>query len=253
MGFFDRFKKSDQHRKGAQPAVPGDVPLTFQSADGLEIACCRWEYALKQLDQLRDEGRSGGFTVILLGGKDDADGLAENRKASKTSAEDYLRLTASVDVRQWLSQQIEADPEKYQAESGDWPSEVPDAGHISAHLEGFSKKPKQNVYLAKIPTPQNWQVPAYIGMGGWNDCPDPAVLTAFSKHWHERYGAEVVSITRDVIEFTVARPPTTKEAAVGLAREQYTLCPDIVDQGVGDVSTLAATLLGSKYWFFWWD
>jgi hypothetical protein len=27
----------------------------------------------------------------------------------------------------------------------------------------------------------------------------------------------------------------------------------IVDQGVGDVSTLAATLINSKYWYFWWD
>lgn len=90
-------------------------------------------------------------------------------------------------------------------------------------------------------------------MGGWNDCPDSSVLTAFAKRWHASFGAEVVSITRDVMEFTVANPPTTREAASKLAMEQYIFCPDIVEQGVGDVVTLAATLQNSSYWYFWWD
>jgi len=38
-----------------------------------------------------------------------------------------------------------------------------------------------------------------------------------------------------------------------LAKEQYIFCNDIVDQGVGTVSALAATLLDSNYWYFWWD
>ena len=63
----------------------------------------------------------------------------------------------------------------------------------------------------------------------------------------------MVSITRDVIEFAVKNPPKTREAAMELAKEQYIFCNDIVDQGVGTVSALAATLLDSNYWYFWWD
>ena len=79
------------------------------------------------------------------------------------------------------------------------------------------------------------------------------MLTAFGKRWHEQYGAEIVSITHDVMEFTVAKPPQTKGAALALAKEQFVFCPDIVHQGVGDVAALAATLLKSNYWYFWWD
>jgi hypothetical protein len=253
MGFFDRFKKQDKPQETILAAGQAGAPLAFQADGNFEIAFCPGEDALKHLEQLRSEGRSAGFTAILLGGKDDAEGLAENREFSKTPTEEYLRLAAEVKAEDWLKKQVEADPECFQAEAGEWPSEVPEAGNISAHLEVLSKKPKKAAYLAKIPSPRNWEAPAYIGMGGWNACPDAAVLTAFAKRWHERYGAEVVSITHDVIEFTVANPPSTREAAMELAKEQYVFCSDIVDQGVGDVSTLAATLLNSNYWYFWWD
>ena len=253
MGFFDRFKKQGKSPEANPSAAQPDAPLEFQSSGDFEIASCSGEYALKHLERLRSEGRGAGFTAILLGGKDDVDGLAENREFSKTSTQECLRLAAEVNVEEWLKKQVEADPECFQAEAGGWPPEAPEAGSISAHLEVLSRKPKKAAYLAKIPTPKNWEAPAYIGMGGWNACPDAAVLTAFVKRWAECYGAEVVSITHDVMEFTVTKPPTTKEAALELAKEHYIFCSDIVDQGVGDVSALAAALLNSNYWYFWWD
>jgi hypothetical protein len=33
----------------------------------------------------------------------------------------------------------------------------------------------------------------------------------------------------------------------------YEFCPDIVDQGVGDVSRLALELKKKQTFFFWWD
>jgi hypothetical protein len=38
-----------------------------------------------------------------------------------------------------------------------------------------------------------------------------------------------------------------------LAQEQYDFCPDIVLQGTGTLEPLAATLMASDWWFFWWD
>jgi len=49
-----------------------------------------------------------------------------------------------------------------------------------------------------------------------------------------------------------SRPPT-REAALELAREQYVYCSDIVDQGVQTLSALAAVLMQSAWWYFWWD
>jgi hypothetical protein len=51
----------------------------------------------------------------------------------------------------------------------------------------------------------------------------------------------------------VARRPATREAALELAREQYLYCNDIVDQGTGSLSGLAASLTTDDWWFFWWD
>ena len=47
---------------------------------------------------------------------------------------------------------------------------------------------------------------------------------------------------------------TTKVARpAALAKRMYELCPDIVDQGAGDVKALAAELRKSQAFFFWWD
>jgi hypothetical protein len=47
--------------------------------------------------------------------------------------------------------------------------------------------------------------------------------------------------------------PATREEALELAREQYFYCNDIVDQGMGSYRRLAAGLMASDWWFFWWD
>lgn len=249
MGFFDFLKKPPAE----PPKVTAPAKLVFESAGPFEIASCHGKDALKHLRELRHEGHDRGFQVILLGGQDDADSLSENRESSETSPEEYLELASHVNVDEWLKEKASNDPEEYPAENGEWPHKTPQHGSILAHLDILSRKPKEVVCLAKIRISKNWEVPAYIGMGGWNECPDAAVLTAFAKRWHEKYGAEIVSITHDIMEFSVSKPPTTKEAAIELAKEQYVFCADIVDQGVGDVFTLAATLLNSNYWYFWWD
>ena len=47
---------------------------------------------------------------------------------------------------------------------------------------------------------------------------------------------------------------TTKIAKpAALAKRMYEFCPDIVDQGAGDVKALAAELKKSQTLFFWWD
>jgi hypothetical protein len=226
----------------------------FEDAGGFQVASCPGAEAPRYLEQLRKEGRSAGFTAILLGEEEEASMLAEDSEYSGSSLEERLRLAAEVDVDEWLKSRTGEDPEAFMAEvSGDWPDDTPQAGSMGAHLDVLSREPKEEVAIAKLPTQRNWEAPAYLGMGGWNECPDAAVITAFAKRWHERYGAEIISVTHDVMEFTVSKPPTDRESAMALAKGQYIFCTDIVDQGVGDVTTLAAMLLNSNYWYFWWD
>ncbi len=64
---------------------------------------------------------------------------------------------------------------------------------------------------------------------------------------------EIAGVSGDVIECIVENPPTDRESATALAWEQYWYCGDIVDQGCGKILNLAATLLNSRNWYFWWD
>ena len=68
-----------------------------------------------------------------------------------------------------------------------------------------------------------------------------------------RVGGELVSMTGDILELSVKRPPTTDQAALALAREHSSYAPAIVQPGTGDVETLAAILKDARAWYFWWD
>ncbi|MCA9104949.1 MAG: DUF4253 domain-containing protein, partial [Planctomycetales bacterium] len=65
--------------------------------------------------------------------------------------------------------------------------------------------------------------------------------------------AEVVSITQDTIECHVARPPRDRDAAIRLAKEQMAYCESITEGGTLCAATVAAGLLTSHTWYFWWS
>lgn len=98
-----------------------------------------------------------------------------------------------------------------------------------------------------------WQLPAALGFGGGNECPPPEVHAAFHRAWFDKYGAEIVGVSCDAVECFVKNPPRDREAAMSLAWEQYWYCSDIVNQGCESISRLAAELLDTSSWGFWWD
>jgi hypothetical protein len=81
----------------------------------------------------------------------------------------------------------------------------------------------------------------------------PHVQVMLFRRWKEKYDAEPVVIAGDVVELRVGRPPKTDEAALELAREQYSYCDDIVSQGTMTLERLAESLKGGTVWYFWWD
>jgi hypothetical protein len=109
------------------------------------------------------------------------------------------------------------------------------------------------VHIALVPSTNSWEVPRLLQFGGWNECPHPSVHEIILRDWEQRFGAELVCMQRDRLEFRVARPPRSYVAARALAREQYEYCEDLVDQGFQSVGALGAALRVSRTWFFWWD
>jgi hypothetical protein len=140
----------------------------------------------------------------------------------------------------------------------DWPSQEVlgpmEGGEAVDRFLGISDFHGKTIplVLAEIPVKHPWEVFAHVPFGGWNECPSNEEQMAIAKYWYEAYKAVPAVITRDVLEYALPAP-VGREAAMDLALEQYTFCPDIVDQGCESVGYLADTLAKSTKWYFWWD
>lgn len=145
------------------------------------------------------------------------------------------------------------DPARFFAQMGEWPPDVRRSKSLYTPFDRIRSRAYSEVIFALIPTVTAWQAPAYLGFGGWNECPEPAIHCAAFRYWQERRGARIVVITNDVVEAEVEHPPTSRDDAIALAHEQYEYCDDIVSQGTQTISVLAASLLNAPFWFFWWD
>lgn len=109
-----------------------------------------------------------------------------------------------------------------------------------------------DLLLVKVPTALPEEIFAYFPLGSTNLCPPPTQLMALAAKWRDRFGAVPAVITFDAVEFYVPRPPATVHAAAELAREQYLVCPQLVEQICGNLEALTSNLIKNAQWFFWW-
>lgn len=221
---------------------PVKLPFKVMEVPGTE--------ALGQMDAL---ARSGEGYPVLLGAADDVERIAENMSFSERSVSDLLEWAAKIDASAWLAKRQAEDPEYYEAERGEWPAGARPNSTISGLLDLATGEPLPSASIGLLPVKESWQVPCALKFGGWNECPFPQEHSAMFRHWYDTYGAEVVTVTSDVVEMRVKRPPETREQALTLAREHFVYCADIVHQGTETMEALAASLLGAPVWFFWWD
>lgn len=94
---------------------------------------------------------------------------------------------------------------------------------------------------------------AYLGIvrtGGINHDLDHEAVMQRYRLWDQKYGLRLVGAGGDWIEAEFVRPPEDWQA---FAQEVYAFCPDIVDQGVGDVDALAGELQKAGRLYLWWD
>jgi len=147
-----------------------------------------------------------------------------------------------ISFESWLAEQQENEPIEEELE-GNWKQ------HNNLVVDPIVERFKSPLMLL-FPVHKSWHVPGLLRYGNWNGCPAPDVQVAAMNYWHERFGAELVSLTRDTAEFRCERPPTTREGAIELAVQHFYYCSDTARDSV---LYSASRLKDSKYWSFWWD
>lgn len=223
-----------------------DFPYPLVRVRGVD-AVAAWQ-------KYQAEWRPAGASAVVLGDAADVAALAELLRTATRSVSSILAASASVDLAAFFA----ARTADYAADDldlvpGPWPTRQVPPSPFTAHTELATGRPKAAVFIARIPTPHAWEIPAYLHFGDWNDCPAPETQVAVLRRWHGTYGTEIYALTGDTLECLAPRPPSDRDAALVLAREHFLFCGDIVHQGTGSLEVLAAALLGADTWFFWWD
>jgi hypothetical protein len=206
-----------------------------------------------ELARLR-QGCSGTNSVpVVVGDRESAMRLVELFD-QPFDQEAEFSAAASLSPEAWFAERRKEGEEYIQDDSqseihprGTTPMTRLTVGH------DYRNRPRPEVFIATVPGSDFTAIPIHLRFGGWNACPCPHVHMALARYWGDRYGALIATISSDIVEFTVERPPVADAQALELAWQQYFYCADIVDQGVGSVATLAQALRHSTRWFFWWD
>lgn len=107
-------------------------------------------------------------------------------------------------------------------------------------------------YRVYLVATEPWALPLLFQFGAWNDCPRPHEHAAVLRRWHQRFGATPMLLGSDTLELEVPRPPSTLEAVQQVTWQHYLLTEDAIEQGAGDMKTLAVGAV-ARHWFFWWD
>jgi hypothetical protein len=206
--------------------------------------------ALAKLEELRSTG-----VAVILGDKNQFERNCAKDYAQyvewhdNRTVEDLIAAARRINLLKWFQTGIEASAAYCAPELDWWPVNPNPINSLSV----FSTEPDCEVTLTVLPAAESWMAPCYLRIAYYNDYPEPEVHAALFKYWNEKYGATVACIVNSMIEFTVTRPPRTRYEAMVLAKQHFAYCPDRVDQGTGSVEALAASLLNSSVWFFWWD
>ena len=244
MGILD---KIFARRRPPSPELKTEIRMPYESV------LVPGEEAVAACLNLRKEGL-GQFTPVILGDPNRLTMLIEGFKAQSMSPQETIGRANEISIDSFIEHRISQDEELYRnVEVGAWPETALPSIELTGHMDIVTRSPLKTVAICKVPTPNSWEVPAYFSFGNWNECPAPEEHVALLRYWNEKFGVELITLTNDVLECTVAAPPTENDAALKLARQQFIYCSDIVYQGTETLSALGAALKNGTTWYFWWD
>ncbi|MEQ1519472.1 MAG: DUF4253 domain-containing protein [Usitatibacteraceae bacterium] len=157
-----------------------------------------------------------------------------------------IAAAAATDVQAWLKSKNASKPKSLAK------GVAPQTGWVTlTDLCAGQLKPTINIGVIELERPS--QLFAKLGFGGWNDYPEPHIHVAMHGYWNSKHRSFPAALSNGLVECFVPSPPIGAKDALTLAGEQHAYCYDIVEQGFGSKPKLAASLVGAKVWYFWWD
>jgi hypothetical protein len=211
------------------------------------------ENALAELEKLRNDFSISKKYPFLIGRVRQ---FTDFRELDQDEAQEIIALSKGLEATEWFKkceQDVRANEWFDEEILGVWEDFDGEREDLPYILKENLRNKVDNAYIGLADISESWMLPAFLRFGGWNECASPDAQCSIMRYWQEKYGAEILSVSDDVIECTVKNPPQTRAEAMKLAWEQYLYCADIVDQGTQTVSNLGALLLNANLWFFWWD
>lgn len=199
------------------------------------------------------EKRNVAEVLSIADGLRHPESLAAHRNAEKARALETLRQGFDAKLLGGKSFEEVVKELDVGPEVGSWPADAPSAPGLSVVMDFRTGAPVEAAHIVLIPTDDWTTIPAHLRWGGWNSCPPSEYHVAALRSWRDRYGVELVGMNFDTLNLRAKSAPRTRDEALALAREQHAYCGDIVDQGVGTFSALAAALMSDHWWYFWWD
>lgn len=91
----------------------------------------------------------------------------------------------------------------------------------------------------------------WAGACNWD--PRALQVAAVLRSWEDRFGARLLQVGFDEIQLLAERPPRTPEAAQHIAAEHCAFCDGCAGKGLRDIPGVAAHVLSTPIWTFWWD
>lgn len=70
------------------------------------------------------------------------------------------------------------------------------------------------------------------------------------KQWDDLVGLRIIVAQSDRVEASIEKLPEDVE---GFTQQVYELCPDVIDQGYGDMEEMIKDYKTNKYFWMWWD
>lgn len=249
-------------RAADSPSLPDLTPQMYEGFP-FPVVTVPGVSAMRAWEALRE--REGHWPVMV--GDDEALGQVMETFAFMTSEEGagadhhagqvaILERARTIELPGALEQLFrdEFGEDAIEPELGQWPARGASAQPgLTLASDILTGRPFPQVHIILLPTDDFTEVPAYLRWGGWNACPSPEVHVAMLRRWREQWGIELIGMSGDVMNLRASRRPKTRDAALALAREQFLYCNDIVHQGTSDMAPLAASLMESDWWYFWWD
>jgi hypothetical protein len=202
---------------------------------------------------LRDLHPDTGLVPVLL---DPEDNLADFFFTGGTDPRQIDGLSAAEVLLDYWGQDEEDDPvgEPTRNNSDLAPAQdvaLP-AATVTAALGWF-----QAAHVGLVPARRAADVPAAVGWVAFSDLmdhPNGVWIGSVLRSFENRFGATLVKIGPGAeIRLLVERPPHTRQAALRIAAEHKAFGDEYQGMGPMDVEQLAACLIDTPGWTFWWD